>query len=65
MGSFLAPGPTLPPLGLGDVEVTVETAVGPDTPAEEIVDNKTVRVKVRTFRPRHRALKSSVKDAKG
>ena len=44
-GSYaLAPGPALPPLGLDDVEVTVETSIGPDTPAEEIVDNKTVRV---------------------
>ena len=44
-GSYaLAPGPILPLLGPGDVEVTVETSVGPETPAEEIVDNKTVRV---------------------
>ena len=40
----LAPGPTLPLLGTGNIEVTVETSVGPEVPAEEIVDNKTVRV---------------------
>ena len=44
-GSFAsAPGPTLPLLGPGDVEVTVETSVGPEVPSEEVVENKTVRV---------------------
>ena len=36
--------PNLPPLGPGGVEVTVETFVGPEVPADEIVENKTVRV---------------------
>ena len=40
----LAPGLILPLLGPGDVEVTVETSVGPEVPAEEIVENKTIRV---------------------
>ena len=40
----LASKPTLPLLGPGDVEVTVETSVGPEVPAEEMVENKTVRV---------------------
>ena len=36
--------PTLPLLGPVDVEVTVETSVGPEVPIEEIVDNKTIRI---------------------
>ena len=36
--------PILPPFGPGDVEVTLETSIGPEVPAKEIVDNKTVRV---------------------
>ena len=40
----LAPGLTLPLLGPDDIEVTVETSVGPGIPKEEIVENKTVRI---------------------
>ena len=36
--------PTLPPLGPGDTEVTVNTSVGLEAPVEKIVENKTVRV---------------------
>ena len=36
--------PTLPNLGPGDIEVTVVTSMEYDTTAEEIVNNKTVRV---------------------
>ena len=32
------------PFGIGDIEVTIAASVGPEVPAEEIVDNKTVRV---------------------
>ena len=42
----LASEPTLPPLGPGGVEVTVETFFEPEVPAGEIVENKTVRVDV-------------------
>ena len=36
--------PTLPPLGPGDTEVTVNNSVGLEAPVEKIVENKTVRV---------------------
>ena len=37
--------PTLPTLGPGDIKITVVKSMEPGTNAEEIVDNKTVRVK--------------------
>ena len=43
--------PTLPPLGPSDTEVTVNTSVGLETPAEEIVENKTVRIEDATLSP--------------
>ena len=36
----LAPGLALPPLGPDDIEVTVETSVGPGIPAEDRKDRK-------------------------
>ena len=36
--------PILMTFGPGDIEVTVAASIGPEVPAEEIVDNKTIRI---------------------
>ena len=43
--------PALPPLGPGDTEIAVNTSVGLETPVEEIVENKTVRIEDPTLSP--------------